>query len=193
MSWQSIKCEELHLHAENLSRRVWELLMLLPTCPNMLQAFQNISDEQVSELNSSLFPSVSTEAYSPSGCLYSSCSNCVFLKWFHWRVNEFLWWDHWIYARGLFWNFSFSCLQCWKFKLFFQFNFFLKNWSELLFEHLKEILKNLHHYTISLSDLFWPHTIWKYFRGHRWILITQIKSSYFIFVSSLCSVEYSFK
>ena len=43
---ESAKCEELHLHAENLSRRVWELLMLLPTCPNMLQAFQNISDEQ---------------------------------------------------------------------------------------------------------------------------------------------------
>ncbi|MEJ1274325.1 hypothetical protein NN561_005208 [Cricetulus griseus] len=43
---ESLKCEELHLHAENLSRRVWELLMLLPTCPNMLMAFQNISDEQ---------------------------------------------------------------------------------------------------------------------------------------------------
>ncbi|XP_029817497.1 ubiquitin carboxyl-terminal hydrolase 34, partial [Manacus vitellinus] len=43
---ESARCEELHLHAENLSRRVWELLMLLPTCPNMLQAFQNISDEQ---------------------------------------------------------------------------------------------------------------------------------------------------
>ncbi|NWQ77721.1 UBP34 hydrolase, partial [Columbina picui] len=43
---ESSRCEELHLHAENLSRRVWELLMLLPTCPNMLQAFQNISDEQ---------------------------------------------------------------------------------------------------------------------------------------------------
>ncbi|XP_069090498.1 ubiquitin carboxyl-terminal hydrolase 34 isoform X1 [Pleurodeles waltl] len=40
------RCEELHLHAENLSRRVWELLMLLPTCPNMLHAFQNISEEQ---------------------------------------------------------------------------------------------------------------------------------------------------
>lgn len=46
---QSAKCEELHLHAENLSRRVWELLMLLPTCPNMLQAFQNILDDQVSK------------------------------------------------------------------------------------------------------------------------------------------------
>lgn len=46
---QSARCEELHLHAENLSRRVWELLMLLPTCPNMLQAFQNISDEQVNK------------------------------------------------------------------------------------------------------------------------------------------------
>ncbi|XP_062912032.1 ubiquitin carboxyl-terminal hydrolase 34 isoform X4 [Mobula hypostoma] len=43
---ETVRCEELHLHAENLSRRVWELLMLLPTCPNMLQAFQNISDEQ---------------------------------------------------------------------------------------------------------------------------------------------------
>ncbi|TMS23741.1 Ubiquitin carboxyl-terminal hydrolase 34 [Larimichthys crocea] len=42
---QSARCEELHLHAENLSRRVWELLMLLPTCPKMLQAFQNISDD----------------------------------------------------------------------------------------------------------------------------------------------------
>uniref|UniRef100_A0A3P9L1X7 Ubiquitin carboxyl-terminal hydrolase 34 n=1 Tax=Oryzias latipes TaxID=8090 RepID=A0A3P9L1X7_ORYLA len=42
---ESQRCEELHLHAENLSRRVWELLMLLPTCPKMLQAFQNISDE----------------------------------------------------------------------------------------------------------------------------------------------------
>ncbi|XP_070409718.1 ubiquitin carboxyl-terminal hydrolase 34 isoform X3 [Nothobranchius furzeri] len=42
---ESARCEELHLHAENLSRRVWELLMLLPTCPKMLQAFQNISDE----------------------------------------------------------------------------------------------------------------------------------------------------
>lgn len=49
---QSAKCEELHLHAENLSRRVWELLMLLPTCPNMLQAFQNISDDQVSKKSS---------------------------------------------------------------------------------------------------------------------------------------------
>ncbi|XP_037108825.1 ubiquitin carboxyl-terminal hydrolase 34 isoform X3 [Syngnathus acus] len=39
------RCEELHLHAENLSRRVWELLMLLPTCPKMLRAFQNISDD----------------------------------------------------------------------------------------------------------------------------------------------------
>lgn len=45
---QSQRCEELHLHAENLSRRVWELLMLLPTCPKMLQAFQNIADETVS-------------------------------------------------------------------------------------------------------------------------------------------------
>lgn len=45
---QSTRCEELHLHAENLSRRVWELLMLLPTCPKMLQAFQNISDDTVS-------------------------------------------------------------------------------------------------------------------------------------------------
>uniref|UniRef100_A0A4W3GN70 Ubiquitin carboxyl-terminal hydrolase 34 n=1 Tax=Callorhinchus milii TaxID=7868 RepID=A0A4W3GN70_CALMI len=43
---ETARCEELHLHAENLSRRVWELLMLLPTCPNMLQAFQNISEEQ---------------------------------------------------------------------------------------------------------------------------------------------------
>ncbi|XP_041108946.1 ubiquitin carboxyl-terminal hydrolase 34 isoform X1 [Polyodon spathula] len=42
---ESARCEELHLNAENLSRRVWELLMLLPTCPNMLQAFQNISEE----------------------------------------------------------------------------------------------------------------------------------------------------
>ena len=48
MSIQSARCEELHLHAENLSRRVWELLMLLPTCPKMLQAFQNISDDAVS-------------------------------------------------------------------------------------------------------------------------------------------------
>lgn len=47
---QSVRCEELHLHAENLSRRVWELLMLLPTCPSMLQAFQNISDEAVSKV-----------------------------------------------------------------------------------------------------------------------------------------------
>ena len=39
---ESLRCEELHLHAENLSRCVWELLMLLPTCPNMLMAFQNI-------------------------------------------------------------------------------------------------------------------------------------------------------
>lgn len=45
--FQSTRCEELHLHAENLSRRVWELLMLLPTCPKMLQAFQNISDDTV--------------------------------------------------------------------------------------------------------------------------------------------------
>lgn len=45
---QNARCEELHLHAENLSRRVWELLMLLPTCPKMLQAFQNISDDTVS-------------------------------------------------------------------------------------------------------------------------------------------------
>lgn len=45
--FQSARCEELHLHAENLSRRVWELLMLLPTCPKMLQAFQNISDDTV--------------------------------------------------------------------------------------------------------------------------------------------------
>ncbi|KAF0021467.1 hypothetical protein F2P81_026281 [Scophthalmus maximus] len=45
---ESARCEELHLHAENLSRRVWELLMLLPTCPKMLQAFQNISDDTVS-------------------------------------------------------------------------------------------------------------------------------------------------
>lgn len=44
---QSARCEELHLHAENLSRRVWELLMLLPTCPKMLLAFQNISDDTV--------------------------------------------------------------------------------------------------------------------------------------------------
>ncbi|KAH0521479.1 Ubiquitin carboxyl-terminal hydrolase 34, partial [Microtus ochrogaster] len=51
---ESLKCEELHLHAENLSRRVWELLMLLPTCPNMLMAFQNISDEQGSY--SDLYP-----------------------------------------------------------------------------------------------------------------------------------------
>ncbi|XP_061685121.1 ubiquitin carboxyl-terminal hydrolase 34 isoform X2 [Syngnathoides biaculeatus] len=43
------RCEELHLHAENLSRRVWELLMLLPTCPKMLQAFQNISDDNTNE------------------------------------------------------------------------------------------------------------------------------------------------
>lgn len=50
MICQSARCEELHLHAENLSRRVWELLMLLPTCPNMLQAFQNISDEQVQQI-----------------------------------------------------------------------------------------------------------------------------------------------
>lgn len=50
MICQSARCEELHLHAENLSRRVWELLMLLPTCPNMLQAFQNISDEQVKQI-----------------------------------------------------------------------------------------------------------------------------------------------
>lgn len=48
MFTQSARCEELHLHAENLSRRVWELLMLLPTCPKMLQAFQNISDDTVS-------------------------------------------------------------------------------------------------------------------------------------------------
>lgn len=48
VSMQSMRCEELHLHAENLSRRVWELLMLLPTCPKMLQAFQNISDDAVS-------------------------------------------------------------------------------------------------------------------------------------------------
>lgn len=48
MSMQNARCEELHLHAENLSRRVWELLMLLPTCPKMLQAFQNISDDTVS-------------------------------------------------------------------------------------------------------------------------------------------------
>nr|XP_033794971.1 ubiquitin carboxyl-terminal hydrolase 34 isoform X3 [Geotrypetes seraphini] len=47
---ETTRCEELHLHAENLSRRVWELLMLLPTCPNMLQAFQNISDEQGNEV-----------------------------------------------------------------------------------------------------------------------------------------------
>uniref|UniRef100_W5NGU5 Ubiquitin carboxyl-terminal hydrolase 34 n=1 Tax=Lepisosteus oculatus TaxID=7918 RepID=W5NGU5_LEPOC len=46
---ESVRCEELHLHAENLSRRVWELLMLLPTCPNMLQAFQNISEEPGSD------------------------------------------------------------------------------------------------------------------------------------------------
>lgn len=46
-----MRCEELHLHAENLSRRVWELLMLLPTCPKMLQAFQNISDDTVSHYN----------------------------------------------------------------------------------------------------------------------------------------------
>uniref|UniRef100_A0A8C7W9I2 Ubiquitin carboxyl-terminal hydrolase 34 n=1 Tax=Oncorhynchus mykiss TaxID=8022 RepID=A0A8C7W9I2_ONCMY len=42
---ENLRCEELHLHAENLSRRVWELLMLLPTCPNMLLAFQNIADD----------------------------------------------------------------------------------------------------------------------------------------------------
>lgn len=48
LSLQSARCEELHLHAENLSRRVWELLMLLPTCPKMLQAFQNISEDTVS-------------------------------------------------------------------------------------------------------------------------------------------------
>lgn len=47
---QITRSEELHLHAENLSRRVWELLMLLPTCPKMLQSFQNISDETVSWL-----------------------------------------------------------------------------------------------------------------------------------------------
>lgn len=47
VSLQSARCEELHLHAENLSRRVWELLMLLPTCPKMLLAFQNISDDTV--------------------------------------------------------------------------------------------------------------------------------------------------
>ncbi|XP_011610930.2 ubiquitin carboxyl-terminal hydrolase 34 isoform X2 [Takifugu rubripes] len=46
---ESARCEELHLHAENLSRRVWELLMLLPTCPKMLQAFQNISDDTTGE------------------------------------------------------------------------------------------------------------------------------------------------
>ncbi|XP_039594276.1 ubiquitin carboxyl-terminal hydrolase 34 [Polypterus senegalus] len=46
---ESARCEELHLHAENLSRRVWELLMLLPTCPNMLQAFQSISEEPVND------------------------------------------------------------------------------------------------------------------------------------------------
>ena len=39
---ESLRCEELHLLAENLSRRVWELQMLLPTCPNMFMAFQNI-------------------------------------------------------------------------------------------------------------------------------------------------------
>lgn len=56
VSMQSARCEELHLHAENLSRRVWELLMLLPTCPKMLQAFQNISDETVSRpLSKKLF------------------------------------------------------------------------------------------------------------------------------------------
>ncbi|KTG46700.1 hypothetical protein cypCar_00027517, partial [Cyprinus carpio] len=48
-STESVRCEELHLHAENLSRRVWELLMLLPTCPSMLQAFQNISDDTGSD------------------------------------------------------------------------------------------------------------------------------------------------
>ncbi|XP_028827085.1 ubiquitin carboxyl-terminal hydrolase 34 isoform X3 [Denticeps clupeoides] len=48
-SAESVRCEELHLHAENLSRRVWELLMLLPTCPNMLLAFQNISDDTGSD------------------------------------------------------------------------------------------------------------------------------------------------
>ncbi|XP_055079983.1 ubiquitin carboxyl-terminal hydrolase 34 isoform X2 [Periophthalmus magnuspinnatus] len=48
-STESTRCEELHFHAENLSRRVWELLMLLPTCPKMLQAFQNISDEPTEE------------------------------------------------------------------------------------------------------------------------------------------------
>lgn len=58
MICQSARCEELHLHAENLSRRVWELLMLLPTCPNMLQAFQNISDEQVKQFACFIFLSL---------------------------------------------------------------------------------------------------------------------------------------
>lgn len=58
MICQSARCEELHLHAENLSRRVWELLMLLPTCPNMLQAFQNISDEQVKQIACFIFLSL---------------------------------------------------------------------------------------------------------------------------------------
>ena len=53
---QSLLCEELHLHAEKLSRRVWELLMLLPTCPNMLLAFQNISDDTVSLLPLLILP-----------------------------------------------------------------------------------------------------------------------------------------
>lgn len=57
---QSARCEELHLHAENLSRRVWELLMLLPTCPKMLQAFQNISDDTVSALADGLRRGVET-------------------------------------------------------------------------------------------------------------------------------------
>ncbi|XP_051939696.1 ubiquitin carboxyl-terminal hydrolase 34 isoform X4 [Hippocampus zosterae] len=46
---ETARSEELHLHAENLSRRVWELLMLLPTCPKMLRAFQNISDDNTDE------------------------------------------------------------------------------------------------------------------------------------------------
>lgn len=55
---QNARCEELHLHAENLSRRVWELLMLLPTCPKMLQAFQNISDDTVSHQTAPVSPCV---------------------------------------------------------------------------------------------------------------------------------------
>uniref|UniRef100_A0A8C4QBU2 Uncharacterized protein n=1 Tax=Eptatretus burgeri TaxID=7764 RepID=A0A8C4QBU2_EPTBU len=42
-SWES---EQLCMHAEQLSHSVWELLMLLPTCPSMLQAFQDFSEDQ---------------------------------------------------------------------------------------------------------------------------------------------------